>query len=116
MRKFLIAGVLGVAGCAAAVAATPKSVALSNSKLAVSMSDGTNCTADWLANDGAASGVLAGCPYALTYSIQPSENANIVRRGFEQFYQLVGIYDQAVGFGTVEITDASGAVYRFVSP
>ena len=116
MRKLFITALFAVTACATTGGATPVDVALSNSRLNVAMSDGSNCTAGWHAEAGVARGELAGCPHALAFVIESTADRNILRQGFEKVYKFIGVYDQAVGFGTVIITDANGASYRFNSP
>lgn len=113
MRKFvvlmLLAGCAGVAGNP-----VPQAARLSADVLTVTLSDGSTCRADWVADGG--SGRLEECGPGYGYAVKVVENPNILRQMFTGLVEALGADGVSPPLAEVVITDAAGVDRVFVSP
>ena len=114
MRALLVFLPLALAACATMPAPEPQGASLSDSTLTVKLSDGTRCTADWLAAGG--QGRMEGCALPLSYTVTEVENPNILRKLWVQLADALGAEGIAPPMADVVVTADDGRQWRYVSP
>ncbi len=112
MRRFL--PVVMLAACAAPVGnPVPKEVRLTGTELALRLTDGTLCRADWQA---APVGRLEGCGPGYGYAVTVEDNPNLLRQIVQGLVLALGGKDVLSPLAEVVITDPAGIDTVFVSP
>lgn len=113
MRRFIALMVL--AGCAMPVGnPTPQAARLSSEVLTLTLSDGTVCRANWVAEGG--SGRLEPCGPGYGYVVTLVANPNILRQLMAGVAGELGSDGLLSPMAEVVITDPAGIDTVFVSP
>lgn len=112
MRRFL--PVLLLAACTAPVGnPVPQEVRLTGTELALRLSDGTLCKADWQATPV---GRLEACGPGYGYGVKVEDSPNVPRRIVEGLVLALGGKGVLRPMAEVVITDPAGIDHVFVSP
>jgi hypothetical protein len=112
MRRFL--PVLLLAACTAPVGnPVPQEVRLTGTELALRLTDGTLCRADWQATPV---GRLGACGPGYGYAVRVDDNPNLLRQIVEGLVLALGAKDVLSPVAEVVITDPAGIDHVFVSP
>ena len=103
-----------LAACAVTdTAPVPKSVRLTDTEMALRLSDGTLCRADWAA---VPVGRLESCGPGYGYAVTVEDRPNILRQLAEGIMLALGARGVLVPMAEVVITDPAGIDHVFVSP
>ena len=104
---------LAASACAPlSMTARPDTARLSADRLVGTLTNGSTCAANWVAEGGA--GTLQPC--ALSYQVIPEANPNPLRKATEEILGALQAGASQPPMAEIVVTEASGRVSRFVSP
>ena len=107
-------GACALGACAAVPSAGPATLRLTADVLALTLTDGTVCRADWAAAGGA--GRLAPCGPGFDYVVVIEDRPNPLRQIAEEVVRALDAKGLLAPMAVVTVTADSGRVWSFVSP
>ncbi|MDE3027585.1 MAG: hypothetical protein KGH84_04235 [Paracoccaceae bacterium] len=119
MKHLIWAAPLALAACVAPMAVVPVQAKLSDTRLAVTMSDGVICTADKTKDTATPTGwagTFKNCGHPMKYEVSLDARRNLLQGLFYGVFGLIGLNGALAPNGQVRVENGAGEVQVFTSP
>ncbi|OIQ72512.1 hypothetical protein GALL_458600 [mine drainage metagenome] len=119
MKHLIWAAPFVVAACVAPMAVVPVQAKLSDTHVAVTMSDGAICTADKTKDTATPTGwagTFQNCGHPMKYEVSLDARHNLLQGLFYGVFGLIGLNGALAPNGQVRVENGAGEVRVFTSP